>query len=140
MIDLITKTEVLNLDNNSVVILKQSKAGLEKSARDLKTRLDPLTEFEALYKLQYLIKYRMECVKEQAMETFKEKFEGSQTERENGFSITLKQQYEYNYSDKVKDIETEIKTLQAQLTQTKDKQRETARGEVKSEILSLTLK
>ena len=82
----------------------------------------------------------MECVKEQAMETFKEKFEGSQTERENGFSITLKQQYEYNYSDKVKDIETEIKTLQAQLTQTKDKQRESARGEVKSEILSLTLK
>ena len=106
----------------------------------MKTRLDPLTEYEALYKFQHLIKYRMECVKEQAMETFKEKFEGSQTERENGFSITLKQMYDYNYSDRVKDMESELSLLREQIQQQKAREKESARGEAKSETLALTLK
>lgn len=130
---------VLNLDNNSVAILNLNKAELEKSALNLKSKLDPLTEFEALYKFRHLIEYRMDCVKELALETFTEKFEGSQSEKDNGFTVTLKNQYTYNYSDKIKDLEKQIKTLQSQVKELKDRERDSARGDVKSESLALTL-
>lgn len=130
---------LINLDSNSVAILKFNKAELERSALNLKSNLDPLTEYEALYKMQHLIKYRMECLKELALETFTEKFEGSQSEKDNGFTVTLKNSYEYNYSDKVQDLESEIKSLQSQLKQMKDKERESARGGSKGESLALTL-
>ena len=51
---------LINLDNNSLSILNLNKAELERSALNLKTKLDPLTEFEALYKFKHLIVYRME--------------------------------------------------------------------------------
>lgn len=130
---------LINLDNNSVAILNLNKAELEKSALNLKSKLDPLTEYEALYKFEYFIKYRMECVKELALEKFTEKFEGSQSEKDNGFTVTLKNQYAYNYSDKIKDLEKQIKTLQSQVKELKDKERDSARGDVKSESLALTL-
>lgn len=130
---------LINLDNNATVILKLSKAELEKSALNLKSNLDPLTEYEALYKLQHLIEYRMACLKELALETFITKFEGSQSEKDNGFTVTLKNQYEYTWSDKVKDLETEIKSLQSQLKQVKAKESKTAKGNSKGESLALTL-
>ena len=65
---------LINLDNNSLAILQVSKSGLEKIALELKSKLDALTEYEALYKLQYLIKYRMECIKELSVEEFINKF------------------------------------------------------------------
>jgi len=131
---------LINLDNNATVILKLSKAELEKSALNLKSNLDPLTEYEALYKLQHLIEYRMACLKELALETFITKFEGSQSEKDNGFTVTLKNQYEYTWSDKVKDLETEIKSLQSQLKQVKAKESKTAKGNSKGESLALTLR
>ena len=130
---------LINLDNNSVAILNLNKAELDRSALNLKTKLDPLTEFEALYKFRHLVEYRMECVKELALEKFTEKFEGSQSEKDNGFTVTLKNQYAYNYSDKIKDLEKQIKTLQSQVKELKDRERDSARGDVKSESLALTL-
>ena len=130
---------LINIDNNSLSILNLNKAELERSALNLKTKLDPLTEFEALYKFRHLVEYRMECVKELALEKFTEKFEGSQSEKDNGFTVTLKNQYAYNYSDKIKDLETEIKNLQNQLKQMKDRERESARGNSIKETLALTL-
>jgi len=131
------KDNLINI--NQVTILGLNKAEIERSALNLKSNLDKLTEYELLYKMKYLIEYRMECIKEQALEVFTEKFEGSQSEKDNGFTVTLKNQYEYNYSSDVTDLETEIKSLQSQLKQLKNKQRESARGESKGELLALTL-
>lgn len=133
------KTELINLDNSSLSILTLNKAELEKSALNLKTKLDPLTEYEALYKFNHLIKYRMECLKDLALETFTKKFEGSQTEKDNGFTITLKQMTDVNYSDKVKDLESEIKCLQEQVKQMKAKEIKFAERTVKGEVLALRM-
>lgn len=130
---------LINLDTNSTAILKLNKAELERSALNLKSNLDSLTEYEALYKLKHLIEYRMECLKELAVETFVNKFEGSQSEKDNGFTVTLKNQYTYNWSDKVKGLETEIKALQSQLKQVKEKEKDSAKGNRKGESLALTL-
>jgi hypothetical protein len=130
---------LINLDNDSTAILKLNKAELEKSALNLKSSLDTLTEYEALYKLQHLIKYRMEFIKELAVETFIEKFKGSQSEKDNGFTVTLKNSYEYSYSEYVKVLEKQIKKLQEEVKKEKDKQRESARGKSKGESIALTL-
>ena len=74
---------LINLDNSAGVILLKSKAELQETAKSLKSNLDKLTEYEALYKLQFLIKERLDYLKDDAKNTFIEKFSGSQTEKEN---------------------------------------------------------
>lgn len=133
------KTELINLDNNGIAILQQTKHELEKIALNLNSKLDRLTEYEALYKMKFLIDYRMQCIKEQALETFLEKYEGSQSEKENGYTVTVKQQTEIKYSDAVKDLESEIKLRTNELRQLKDREKKTAERTVKGEILSLTM-
>jgi hypothetical protein len=133
------KTELINLDNNGLAILQQTKHELERTALNLKSKLDKLTEYEALYKMKYLIDYRMQCIKDLALEKFTEKFEGSQSEKDNGFTVTLKQLTNVIYSDNVKDLESEIKALQNQLKQMKDREKKTAGRTIKGEILALTM-
>lgn len=133
------QTELINLDDNGLAILQQTKHELEKIALNLNSKLDRLTEYEALYKMKFLIDYRMQCIKEQALETFLEKYEGSQSEKENGYTVTVKQQTEIKYSDAVKDLESEIKLRTNELRQLKDREKKTAERTVKGEILSLTM-
>lgn len=133
------KTELINLDNNGIAILQQTKHELEKIALNLNSKLDRLTEYEALYKMKFLIDYRMQCIKEQALETFLEKYEGSQSEKENGYTVTVKQQTEIKYSDAVKDLESEIKLRTNELRQLKDREKKTADRTVKGEVLALTM-
>jgi len=133
------KTELINLDNNGIAILQQTKHELEKIALNLNSKLDRLTEYEALYKMKFLIDYRMQCIKEQALETFLEKYEGSQSEKENGYTVTVKQQTEIKYSDAVKDLESEIKLRTNELRQLKDREKKTAERTVKGEVLALTM-
>jgi len=131
------KDKLINI--NQATILGLNKAEIEKSALNLKSNLDKLTEYELLYKMKYLIEHRMECIKEQALEVFTEKFEGSASEKDNGFTVTLKNMYKYNYDEKVKSMEKQIKELQSELKKEKAKQSETAKGKVKSELIALTL-
>lgn len=135
-----SNTEVLNLDTPGTAILKLSKANLTDTARNLVSGQDALTEYQMLYKLQFLIKTRLEMMKDSAKETFLEKFGGSKTERENGFTITLKETQRYDYSEAVLNLETEIKLLQEQLKQMKEKEKDKAKtGEIISENLTFTL-
>lgn len=133
------QTELINLDNNATAILGITKAGLEKTALNLKSELDNLTLYEALYKLKYLIDYKMQCIKDQALETFLEKYKGSQSEKENGFTATVRQLTDVIYSDEVKELETEIKALQSQLKQMRERESKTADRTVKGEVLALTM-
>ncbi len=133
------QTELINLDDNGLAILQQTKHELEKIALNLNSKLDRLTEYEALYKMKFLIDYRMQCIKEQALETFLEKYEGSQSEKENGYTVTVKQQTEIKYSDAVKDLESEIKLRTNELRQLKDREKKTAERTVKGEVLALTM-
>ena len=137
------KTEVLNLFGAGVSILALSKNDLTESARNLQSKLDFLTEYQALYKLQFLIKSRLEMIKDETKETFLEKFGGSKSEKENGFIISLKEMMEYNYSEDVTALETEIKLLSEQLKQMKENEKKSGKaltGEVKSDVLTFTLK
>jgi len=137
------KTEVLNLFGAGISILALSKNDLTESARGLQSKLDPLTEYQSLYKLQYLIKSRLEMIKDETKETFLEKFGGSKSERINGFIISLKEMMEYNYSEDVTALETEIKLLSEQLKQMKENEKKSGKaltGEVKSDVLTFTLK
>lgn len=133
------KTELINLDNNGIAILQQTKHELEKIALNLNSKLDRLTEYEALYKMKYLIDYRMQCIKDLALETFLEKYEGSQSEKENGFTATVRQLTDVIYSDEVKELETEIKARQSQLKQMRERESKTADRTVKGEVLSLMM-
>ena len=137
------KTEVLNLDGAGISILALSKNDLTESARSLQSKLDPLTEYQALYKLQFLIKSRLEMIKDETKETFLEKFGGSKSEKENGFIISLKEMMEYNYSEDVTALETEIKLLSEQLKQMKENEKKSGKaltGITKNDVLTFTLK
>jgi len=137
------KTEVLNLDGAGISILALSKNDLTETARGLQSKMDFLTEYQALYKLQFLIKSRLEMIKDETKETFLEKFGGSKSEKENGFIISLKEMMEYNYSEDVTALETEIKLLSEQLKQMKENEKKSGKaltGEVKSDVLTFTLK
>ena len=133
------QTELINLDDNGLAILQQTKHELEKIALNLNSKLDRLTEYEALYKMKYLIDYRMQRIKDLALETFLEKYEGSQSEKENGFTATVRQLTDVIYSDEVKELETEIKALQSQLKQMRERESKTADRTVKGEVLSLMM-
>jgi len=134
-----TKKELVNFDNNSVAILDVTKHDLEKIGLNLKSDLEPITEYSALKKMLYLIDYRMQVIKDKAIENFAEKFGGSKTEKLHGITITLKELTKVSYSDKVQDLEAEIKLLQNQLKQAKAMEIKKADREVTGETLSLTL-
>jgi hypothetical protein len=133
------KKELVNFDNNSVAILDVTKHDLEKIGLNLKSDLEPITEYSALKKMLYLIDYRMQVIKDKAIENFAEKFGGSKTEKLHGITITLKELTKVSYSDKVQDLEAEIKLLQNQLKQAKAMEIKKAEREVTGETLSLTL-
>lgn len=133
------KKELVNFDNNSVAILDVTKHDLEKIGLNLKSDLEPITEYSALKKMLYLIDYRMQVIKDKAIENFAEKFGGSKTEKLHGITITLKELTKVSYSDKVQDLEAEIKLLQNQLKQAKAMEIKKADREVTGETLSLTL-
>ena len=133
------KKQLVNFDSNSVAILEVTKHDLEKIGLNLKSDLEPITEYSALKKMLYLIDYRMQVIKDKAIENFAEKFGGSKTEKLHGITITLKELTKVSYSDKVQDLEAEIKLLQNQLKQAKAMEIKKAEREVTGETLSLTL-
>ena len=110
------KKELVNFDNNSIAILDVTKHDLEKIGLNLKSDLEPITEYSALKKMLYLIDYRMQVIKDQAIENFAEKFGGSKTEKLHGITITLKELTKVSYSDKVQDLEAEIKKADREVT------------------------
>ena len=132
-----------NLDIAGGSILLLSKNDLTETARSLESEHDFLTEYEMLYKLQYLIKTRLEMLKDDAQDVFIEKYGGSKSERENGFIISMRENMKYEFSEDVKDLESEIKLLNEQLKQMKEKEKKDGSaltGEVEKETLSFTLK
>jgi len=133
------QTELINLDSNAVAILEVTKTGLEKVAQSLHSDLEPITEYSALKKMQYLIDYRMQWIKDNAIENFAEKFGGSKTEKLHGITITLKELTKVVYSEEIQKLEAEIKLLNNQLKQAKAMEIKKAEREVTGETLSLTL-
>ena len=132
-----------NLDIAGGSILLLSKNDLTETARSLESKYDSLTEYQALYKLQYLIKTRLEMLKESAQDVFIEKYGGSKSERENGFIISMRENMKYEFSEDVKDLESEIKLLNEQLKQMKEKEKKDGSaltGITEKETLSFTLK
>lgn len=135
--------KLINLDSAGNSILKLSKDNLLETARNLQSQEDALTEFEMLKKLSFLIEMRMEMIKDDAKENFLEKFGGSKTERENGFVISMREMSKYDYSEIVKNMESEIKSLQESLKKQKEIEKKNGScltGEVLSETLTFTLK
>ncbi len=132
--------QIISFDAPALAILPISKTKLIDMAKAMQSNLDSLTEKEALYKLKFLIDTRLDCIKESAKEIFTERFGGSQTEKENGFILTLKSVNEYKYSDEVQCLEDEIELLKSQLKQMKDKERKNAEIINTTDQLTFTLK
>ena len=136
-------TNLINLDSAGNSILKLSKDNLLETARNLQSQEDPLTEFEMLKKLSFLIEMRMEMIKDSAKENFLEKFGGSKNEKENGFIIMIKEYADYDYSEIVKKMDSQIKKLQAKLKKQKEIEKKSGSaitGKVKFNTLSMELK
>lgn len=131
---------LINLDNSAGVILLKSKAELQETAKSLKSNLDKLTEYEALYKLQFLIKERLDYLKDDAKNTFIEKFSGSQTEKENGFTITLKSVNEIIYRDDIQELIEDIEIKQDKLKKLKEQPNAILERKNIGDSLTLTLK
>ena len=131
---------LINLDNSAGAILLKSKAELQETAKSLKSNLDKLTEYEALYKLQFLIKERLDYLKDDAKNTFIEKFSGSQTEKENGFTITLKSVNEIIYRDDILELAEDIEIKKTKLTELKKQPDAIIEKNNIGELLTLTLK
>ena len=108
------KKELVNFDSNSVAILDVTKHDLEKIGLNLKSDLEPITEYSALKKMQYLIDYRMQVIKDKAIENFAEKFGGSKTEKLHGITIPLQELTEVGYSKEIQNLKAGIKLLQNQ--------------------------
>lgn len=134
------KLEKISFDAPALAILPFSKAKLIAMAKAMKSNLDPLTEKEALYKLNFLIDTRLEYIKEEAKENFVDKFGGSQTEKENGFIISLKSVNEYKYSEYVQRLEADLESLKSTIKNQKDAERENAEVVKTNEVLAFTLK
>jgi len=135
--------KLINLDSAGNSILKLSKDNLLETARNLQSQEDPLTEFEMLKKLSFLIEMRMEMIKDDAKENFLEKFGGSKNEKENGFIIMIKEYADYDYSEIVKKMDSQIKKLQAKLKKQKEIEKKSGSaitGKVKFNTLSMELK
>lgn len=134
------KNKLLNLDTSGTAILSKSKTELQETAKSLVSGLDKLTEYEALYKLQFLIKERLDFLKEDAKNTFIEKYSGSQTEKENGFVITLKSVNEIIYRDDIQQLTEEIEIQKEKLKELK-KQPDAVIEKINTgDLLTLTLK
>lgn len=131
---------LINLDNSAGAILLKSKAELQETAKSLKSNLDKLTEYEALYKLQFLIKERLDYLKDDAKNTFIEKYSGSQTEKENGFTITLKSVNEIIYRDDILELAEDIEIKKTKLTELKKQPDAIIEKNNIGELLTLTLK
>ena len=131
---------LINLDNSAGVILLKSKAELQETAKSLKSNLDKLTEYEALYKLQFLIKERLDYLKDDAKQVFIEKFSGSQTEKENGFTITLKSVNEIIYRDDIQELIEDIEIKQDKLKKLKEQPNAILERKNIGDSLTLTLK
>jgi hypothetical protein len=131
---------LINLDNSAGVILLKSKAELQETAKSLKSNLDKLTEYEALYKLQFLIKERLDYLKDDAKNTFIEKFSGSQTEKENGFTITLKSVNKIIYRDDIQELIEDIEIKQDKLKKLKEQPNAILERKNIGDSLTLTLK
>jgi len=134
------KNKLINLDTSATAILSKSKSELQETAKSLVSGLDKLTEYEALYKLQFLIKERLDFLKEDAKNTFIEKYFGSQTEKENGFVITLKSQNEIIYRDDIQELAEEIELKKEKLNQLKKQPDAVIERKNIGDILTLTLK
>ena len=134
------KNKLINLDTSATAILSKSKTELQETAKSLVSGLDKLTEYEALYKLQFLIKERLDFLKEDAKNTFIEKYSGSQTEKENGFVITLKSVNEIIYRDDIQQLTEEIEIQKEKLNQLKKQPDAVIERENIGDILTLTLK
>jgi len=134
------KNKLINLDTSATAILSKSKSELQETAKSLVSGLDKLTEYEALYKLQFLIKERLDFLKEDAKNTFIEKYSGSQTEKENGFVITLKSVNEIIYRDDIQQLTEEIEIQKEKLNQLKKQPDAVIERENIGDILTLTLK
>lgn len=134
------KNNSLNLDNSAGAILLKSKAELQETAKSLKSNLDKLTEYEALYKLQFLIKERLDYLKDDAKNTFIEKFSGSQTEKENGFTITLKSVNKIIYRDDIQELIEDIEIKQDKLKKLKEQPNAILERKNIGDSLTLTLK
>jgi len=134
------KNKLINLDTSATAILSKSKSELQETAKSLVSGLDKLTEYEALYKLQFLIKERLDFLKEDAKNTFIEKYSGSQTEKENGFVITLKSVNEIIYRDDIQQLTEEIEIQKEKLKELK-KQPDAVIEKINTgDLLTLTLK
>lgn len=133
-------SSLINLDNSAGVILLKSKAELQETAKSLKSNLDKLTEYEALYKLQFLIKERLDFLKDDAKQVFIDKFEGSQTEKENGFTITLKSVNEIIYRDDIQELIEDIEINKEKLKKLKEQPDAILERKNIGDSLTLTLK
>lgn len=131
---------LINLDNSAGVILLKSKAELQETAKSLKSNLDRLTEYETLYKLAFLIKERLDFLKDDAKNTFIEKFSGSQTEKENGFTITLKSVNEIIYRDDIQELIEDIEINKEKLKKLKEQPDAILERKNIGDSLTLTLK
>lgn len=123
-------------------ILLLSKEKLTQLARDLEVSYDSLKDYEILFKLRYLAETRLEVLKKPAMEMFLEKFGGSTTERENGFSITYSERNTYEYSEDVKKLEEKMEKLKMRISAMKEEEKSngTAKKIKSQNILAFTLK
>ena len=131
---------LINLDSSAGVILLESKAELQETAKRLKSNLDRLTEYETLYKLAFLIKERLDFLKDDAKNTFIEKFSGSQTEKENGFTITLKSVNEIIYRDDIQELIEDIEINKEKLKKLKEQPDAILERKNIGDSLTLTLK
>ena len=138
----VSKSTALTTLDNLQLINKLFKADLDRLALNLKTDLNRVDKMTMLRKFEYLTKKIIEDDKDFLIEYFKQTYGGSSYEIINGCGINLKSISEYEYSENVKDLESEIKMLQEQCKQMKEKERKngTAKKINQSEIIAITLK
>ena len=138
----VSKSTALTTLDNLQLINKLFKADLDRLALNLKTDLNRVDKMTMLRKFEYLTKKIIEDDKDFLIEYFQQTYGGSSYEIINGCGINLKSISEYEYSENVKDLESEIKMLQEQCKQMKEKERKngTAKKINQSEIISITLK
>ena len=138
----VSKSTALTTLDNLQLINKLFKADLDRLALNLKTDLNRVDKMTMLRKFEYLIKKIIEDDKDFLIEYFQQTYGGSSYEIINGCGINLKSISEYEYSENVKDLESEIKMLQEQCKQMKEKERKnrTAKKINQSKIISITLK
>ena len=79
-------------------------------------------------------------MKDDAKNTFIEKFSGSQTEKENGFTITLKSVNEIIYRDDIQELAEDIEIKQTKLKELKTQPDAVIGRKNTGDLLTLTLK